>query len=331
MTKSNLLPPLLENFFQHLLTERQLSSCTIASYRDSCRLLLNYLHDRLKRSPSQQRVEDWDASNILGFLDYLEKNRDCSVRSRNVRLAAIHCFMRFLSKRQPQLLGLAGRVLAIPNKRHLQPLLGYLTSEQVQAILEAPLLTTFSGRRDRLLFQLLYNTGARVSELVGLNREDLVPSNCQTVVLRGKGRKQRTVPLWPKTARQLRQWLDQLSTQDLTPVFPNRFGTRLTRFGVEKRLAAAARKAAQICPSLQGRKVSPHVFRHTTAMHLLQSGVDITAIALWLGHESPLTSHKYIEADLKMKKKTLSHLKPLTTSKITYQPKDGLLAFLQSL
>jgi len=331
MTKSNLLPALVENFFQHLLTERQLSPCTIASYRDACRLLLNYLHVQTKRSPSQQRLEDWDAPNILRFLDYLEKKRHCSVRSRNLRLAAIHCFMRFLSKQQPQYLALAERVLAIPNKRHAQPLLGYLTVEQVQAILHAPVVTTFSGRRDRLFFQLLYNTGARVSELVGLNRDDLLPGNCQSVILRGKGRKQRTVPLWPKTAQQLRQWLGQLPSESFAPVFTNRLGGRLTRFGIEKQLAVATRKAAQTCPSLRGRKVSPHVFRHTTAMHLLQSGVDITAIALWLGHESPLTTHKYIEADLQMKKKTLAHLKPPKSSHPTYRPKDGLLVFLEAL
>ena len=139
------------------------------------------------------------------------------------------------------------------------------------------------------------------------------------------------VPLWSKTSRQMRQWLDRLPTEPTTPVFPNRLGTRLSRFGIEKRLSEVARKAAQVCPSLRGRRVSPHLFRHTTAMHLLQSGVDITAIALWLGHESPLTTHKYIEADLEMKKKTLHHLKEPKVKPATYHPKDGLLAFLEAL
>lgn len=327
----NPFPWLVEKFFtQHLTKQRQLSPCTVASYRDTCRLLINYLQDHTPRSASEQRLEDWDAPNILAFLEHLEKERSCCARSRNVRLAAIHCFMRFVSQEQPQFLALAGRVLAIPNKRHAQPLLGFLTAQEVQAILDAPDSTTFSGRRDRLLFQLFYNTGARVSELVALNRQDLA-GTCQSLTLHGKGRKQRLVPLWTKTARQMRQWLDQLPAEASTPVFTNRSGTRLTRFGVEKRLTVAAAKAAQTCPSLQGRTISPHVFRHTTAMHLLQSGVDITAIALWLGHESPLTTHKYIEADLEMKKKILSHLKAPKSPKATYRPKDGLLAFLQAL
>jgi integrase/recombinase XerD len=325
------LPTLLENFFsQHLLAERQLSSCTVASYRDSCRLLLNYLQTQTKRRPCEQRLEDWDAPNILRFLEHLEKQRHCSARSRNVRLAAIHCFMRYVATRQPQSLALAGRVLAIPNKRFAQRLVGHLTAEQVKAICQAPDLRTFSGQRDRLFFQLLYNTGARVSELISLNRRDLT-DNCRTVTLHGKGRKERTVPLWPKTARQIRRWLDQHPAEGSTPVFTNRFGNRLTRFGVEKQLAVAVAKAAQGCPALQRRTISPHVFRHTTAMHLLQSRVDITVIALWLGHESPLTTHKYIEADLEMKKRTLNHLNAPKFANPTYRPKDSLLAFLENL
>jgi integrase/recombinase XerD len=278
-----------------------------------------------------QRLEDWDAPHILGFLDYVEKQRHCCARSRNARLAAIHCFMRFVAQQEPKHLALAGRVLAIPNKRQTRPLLGYLSAEQVQAILQAPAPDSFSGRRDRLLFQLLYNTGARVSEIVALNRQDLLPRTCQTVTLHGKGRKERTVPLWPKTARQMRQWLDPLPAEPSTPVFANRAGGRLSRFGIQKRLAEAAQKAAQVCPSLHGRRVSPHVLRHTTAMHLLQAGVDITAIALWLGHESPLTTHQYIEADLEMKKQTLKRLKPPKGKPGTFRPRDALLAFLETL
>ena len=151
------------------------------------------------------------------------------------------------------------------------------------------------------------------------------------MTLHGKGRKQRTVPLWPKTSRQLRHWLDQLPTEPATPVFSNRLGERLSRFGIEKRLAQAAKKAALACPSLHGRQVSPHVLRHTTAMHLLQAGVDITAIALWLGHESPATTHQYVEADLEMKRKTLNRLTQPKAKPITFKPRDPLLAFLEAL
>lgn len=330
--KDNPLPALVESFFtEHLITERQLSPCTLASYRDTCRLLLKYLKSQTQRNASDQRVEDWDAPNILKFLQYLEKERDCCARTRNVRLAAIHCFMRYLSQRRPEFLALSGRVLAIPNKRYAQPLLGYLTAEQAQAIIQTPDAATFSGQRDRLLFQFLYNTGARVSEAVALTRADLAPNGCATVVLHGKGRKERTLPLWRNTARQMRQWLDQLPAEPSTPVFGNRFGSRLTRSGVEKRLRQAVRQAAAACPSLRGRRVSPHIFRHTTAMHLLQAGVDITAIALWLGHASPLTTHKYVEADLEMKKKTLRCLPQLKGKLATFLAKDTLLAFLEAI
>jgi integrase/recombinase XerD len=329
---ANPLPALVQGFFAHyLIQQRQLSPCTIASYRDSLRLLLAYVQKQTRRAPAQQHLEDWNAPRILGFLDHLEKQRRCCARSRNARLAAIHCFMRYVSQQEPGCLTLASQVLAIPNKRQSRPLLGYLTSTEIQAVLEAPAADTFSGRRDRLLFQLLYNTGARASEILALNRQDLLAGSCQTVTLQGKGRKQRSVPLWPKTSRQLRHWLEQLPTEPSTPVFANRFGTRLSRFGLEKQLAEAAGKAALVCLSLRGRRVSPHVLRHTTAMHLLQAGVDITAIALWLGHESPVTTHQYVEADLEMKKKTLNRLHQPKGKTVTFKPKDSLLAFLEGL
>jgi integrase/recombinase XerD len=329
---TNPLPALVQSFFAHyLIHQRQLSPCTIASYRDCLRLLLAYVQKQTGRQPTQQRLEDWNAPRVLGFLDHLEKQRHCCARSRNARLAAIHCFMRYASQQEPVCLTLANQVLAIPNKRQSRPLLGYLTPAEVQAVLGAPSPDTFSGQRDRLLFQLLYNTGARASEIVALNRQDLLAGSCQTVTLHGKGRKQRTVPLWPKTSRQLRHWLQQLPAEPSTPIFRNRFGARLSRFGLEKQLAQAVRKAAVVCPSLRGRRVSPHILRHTTAMHLLQAGVDITAIALWLGHESPVTTHQYIEADLEMKKQTLNRLAQPKGKAAIFKPRDKLLAFLEGL
>jgi integrase/recombinase XerD len=330
--KANPLPGLVQNFFLHyLMEERLLSPCTVRSYRDTFRLLLDYIEVQTHCSAAEQRLDQWDSPSILSFLEHLEKERHCCARSRNARLAAIHCFMRYVGQRFPEFLSLAGRILAIPYKRHPQSVLGYLTKEQVQAILQAPDASTFSGQRDRLLFQVLYNTGARVSELVALNRQDLLPDSCLTVTLHGKGRKERTVPLWPKTARQMRHWLDRLPMAPSTPVFTNRFGIRLSRFGVEKQLGVAVTKATQTCPSLKGRRISLHTFRHTTAMHLLQADADITAIALWLGHESPLTTHKYLEADLEMKKKTLMRITAPKVKPITFQPKDRLLTFLEAL
>lgn len=329
---SNPLPALVQNFFtEYLITQRHLSPCTVASYRDTFCLLCHYQETRTHRCASAQRLEDWDAPHILSFLDHLEKERACCARTRNARLAAIHCFMRYVEQQHPQFLALTHRVLAIPSKRHARPLIGYLSSDQVRAIVEAPDPATESGRRDRLLFQLLYNTGARVSEIVALNREDLLGDKCQTILLHGKGRKERTVPLWPKTARQLHQWLEHRSSQPSTPLFVNRSGKRLSRFGIEKRLKEAVQKAAVACPSLRKRRVSPHVFRHTTAMHLLQGGVDLPTIALWLGHESVLTTNQYLEIDLEMKKKALLRLQPLETKPASFRPGDELLAFLEGL
>lgn len=221
--------------------------------------------------------------------------------------------------------------MAIPNKRPARPVLGYLNAAEVRAILEAPPADPFSGRRDRLLFQLLYNPGARVSERVALTRQDLQPAPAQTVTFHGKGRKARTVPLWPKTAPRLRQWLEQLPRAPLPPLFANRAGHRLTRFGVAQRLACAGKRAAQICPSLRQRRLSPPVFRHTPARHLLQAGVDITAIALWLGHASPVTTHQSVEADLEMKKKTRQRLREPASPARRFKPSDRLLAFLENL
>jgi integrase/recombinase XerD len=330
--KANPLPGMVQSFFaEYLIDQRQLSPCTISSYRDTIRLLLDYIEDQTHCAPVQQRLEQWDAPSILGFLNHIEHKRDCCVRTRNARLAGVHCFMKYVSQRYPEFLALASRVLAIPNKRHPQPLLGHLTEEQAESILQAPDPMTFSGQRDRLVFQLLYNTGARVSEVVALNRQDLQPASCRTVILHGKGRKERIVPLWPKTALQMRRWLEGLPAAPSTPVFTNRFGTRLSRFGVEKQLSEAVAKASRVCRSLQGRRISPHIFRHTVAMRLLQSNGDITTVALWLGHESPLTTYKYLEADLEMKKIALSRLSPPKLKSITFRPNDSLLSFLEAL
>jgi integrase/recombinase XerD len=330
--QTNPLPGLVQNFFlDHLISQRCLSPCTVASYRDTFRLLFEYQQTRTGRIPAHQTLEDWDAPPILGFLDHLEKERDCCPRTRNARLAAIHCFMRYVSHQKPEFLALANRVLAIPSKRYSRTLVSYLTAEQIQAILEAPDSNTQSGRRDRILLQVLYNTGARVSEIVSLNRESVFPETCKTITLHGKGRKERTLPLWPKTASQLRQWLKEIPAEANTPLFTNRFGARLSRFGIEKRLDEAVAQAVHVCPSLRKRRVSPHVFRHTTAMHLLQSGLDLAAIALWLGHESPVTTHQYLEADLEMKKKILSHLPSPKIKPVLFRPKDELLAFLEAL
>ncbi len=325
-------PALLQDFFlRRLVKERGASAHTIASYRDSFELLLGYLEQRTGRTPSALTLEDLDAPIILAFLDHLESERGNSPRTRNLRLTAIRSFLRYASVRDPTALPVAQRVLAIGPKRFDRPALSYLSREEVEALLDAPNRDTWSGQRDTVLFAVLYNTGARVSEITGLRIADVLLDRESALHLFGKGRKERVVPLWKSTAALLRTWLPRIDRSSGAPVFPNRFGQRLSRSGVEYRLRVALRKAAERCPSLAARRISPHTLRHTTAMHLLQSGVDITVIALWLGHEDTATTHLYVEADLAMKEAALKRVEDPAPTPIRFTANDSLLAFLEAL
>jgi site-specific recombinase XerD len=239
--------------------------------------------------------------------------------------------MRYASIRDPVALPVAQRVLAIPSKRFDRPVLGFLSREEVEALLAAPDRSTWSGERDAVLFATLYNTGGRVSEITGLRVADVLVDRESAVCLHGKGRKDRVVPLWKSTAANLRAWLPRIDQSPDAPVFPNRAGKRLSRSGVEDRLHVALAKAAERCPSLLGRRLSPHTLRHTTAMHLLQSGVDLTVIALWLGHEDPATTHLYIEADITMKEAALRRVEDPSPKPARFRATDRLLAFLDTL
>jgi site-specific recombinase XerD len=300
---------LVQEFFcVRLIQQQDASARTVESYRDTLCLLLDYLQRVRKKRPTRVAMSDLDAPTVTAFLDHLEKGRHNTARTRNVRFAAIRSFMRYVSSRDPASLPIAQRVLAIPLKRFARPALTFLSREEVAAVLAAPDGSTWSGHRDRVLFALLYNTGARVSEAVALRRSDVSPDGTRSVRLSGKGRKQRTVPLWKGTAEQLRGWESRIGHAPNAYLFPNRRGGPLSRSGVEKRLRDAVAEAGERCPSLRGKKVSPHTLRHTTAMHLLHSGVDITVIALWLGHESTNTTHHYVEASLAMKDEALGKL-----------------------
>jgi len=326
------LPDLIRAFFcQRLQEQRQLSPNTIASYRDTLWLLLHYVEQQTHRPPTRQVLEDWDAPRILGFLKQLETQRANSARTRNLRLTAIHVFMQFVAQQAPELLALAARVLAIPMKRFERPLLGYLSKSEMRAVLAAPAPTTASGRRDRILFELMYNTGARVSEMAALNRQDVQAQPLRTVQLQGKGRKRRTVPLWKSTAAHLKRWLAQNPAPPDAPLFTNYLGQRLSRFGIGYRFRCALTQALHHCPSIGTRTISPHLVRHTTAMHLLQAGNDITVIALWMGHESPATTHQYLELDLAQKEQCLKKLATLKNQAPRFKPGDRLLKFLKDL
>ena len=268
---------------------------------------------------------------ILDFLDHLEAVRHNSARTRNARLAAIHSFMRYAAVRDPASLSITARVLAIPAKRFDRPVLGYLTRDEITAILTAPDRRRWSGQRDAVLFAVAYNTGARVSELTGLRVQDVLLERQTALHLHGKGRKQRVIPLWASTAADLRAWLERIIRAPESPVFPNRNGGAMTRSGVRDRLDRAVATAEQTCPSLHGRQVSPHTLRHSTAVHLLESGADLAIIALWLGHSSPAVTHQYLEADLATKEATLQRLADPNPGPVRFRPNDRLLAFLEHL
>ncbi len=325
---------LLQRFFvDHLQRHRTVSPQTITAYRDTFRLLLIFAEHFLGRKPHHFTIEDLNAKFILAFLDHLEADRRNCARSRNARLAALRSFLKYAAHYDASALHVIEQALTVPMKRFDRPLLGFLSREEMQAILDAPDRDSWVGQRDRALFTLLYNTGARVSEALHLRLEDIVfEGRSPAAHLHGKGRKQRSVPLWRSTATLIRSWRRQLNDcSDHAYLFPNRGGTAMTRSNATQRLAAAVGVAARDHPGLLKRTISPHTIRHTTAMHLLQSGVDITVIALWLGHENPSTTHMYIEADLTMKERALSRLQPMGAKRTRYVPPDQLMQFLARL
>ena len=325
-------PALVQTFFaEHLTQQRALSSRTVAAYRDAFLLLLEFAEHRLHKAPAALQLADLTPALILAFLDHLEKDRHNAVRSRNARLAALRTFLKFAAHRDVTALHIVEQALGVPMKRCEQPMLGFLTREEMLAVIGIS-GESWTSQRDVLLLALMYNTGARVSEVIGIKVADVVLAPAACVHLHGKGRKQRSVPLWRSTVKVLRAWLRL--NPDLGPssaLLPNRDGQAMTRSNVTQRLALAVRAAACTMPSLAGRTISPHSIRHSTAMHLLQSGVDITVIALWLGHESPTTTHQYIEADLAMKEKALARLQDPNVVARRFRADDSLMTFLKTL
>ena len=330
--RSDLLGPALQRYFCHyLIGQRSLSPRTISSYRDCLKLFILFLEQHCGIPAEKLRVADLDAPNTLAFLEHLERRRGNAPRSRNARLATIRSFLRHAASTDPLLLPVAQRVCSIPVKRFESASVGHLTSQQIQAVLDAPDASTQTGLRDRVLLLLLYNTGARVSEIVDLCVGDLHVEDGGYVEIHGKGRKQRAVPLWRQTLRLLRKWLKHTGASPEAPLLPNARGQRMTRAGVAQRLERAVAIAAEIDPSLLERKISPHTIRHTTAMHLLQSGADLAVIALWLGHERIQTTHQYLEADLETKKRALATLEAPRLSPSRQAASKPLMQFLEGL
>lgn len=330
-----MLGPLLQRYFcDYLINQRQLSLQTIAAYRDAFKLLLRFVEKAANKPCDNLTIDDIDAPQVLKFLSDLEKHRGNLARSRNARLAAIRSFFRFAASTDPLNLPVAQRVLAIPGKRFDRPTIGHLTRAQMQLILQAPNPSTVPGARDQVLLLLMYNTGARISEIAGLRVKDLQFGGTGTakIHLYGKGRKQRTVPLWRNTTRLLRNSLHERQTHSPDdPLLPNAQGRSMTRSGITSRLRVAVEIAAKHDPSLGQRAISPHTIRHTTAMHLLQSGVDLSVIAMWMGHEHLQTTHQYLDADIHTKQLALAHLESPTTRRRPRRMQKPLMQFLKDL
>lgn len=318
-------------FIEHLQQQRAVSPCTVAAYRDAFVLFLQFAEKRLRRPPTAMRLTDITPALILAFLDHLEQDRGNSVRTRNARLAALRAFLKFAARRDVTALHAVEQALGVPLKRFERPMIGYLTREEMLAVIGEP-GPGWTSQRDHLLLRLLYNTGARVSEIIDVKWSDVVLDGTACVHLRGKGRKQRAVPLWRSTVQHIRAWLRV--NPDLgpaAPLLPNRGGLPMTRGNVTQRLALAVKTASTKHPHLMQRQVSPHTIRHTTAMHLLQSGIRDDLIALWLGHESPVTTHQYVEADLAMKERALARIQEPTGNPRRFRASDSLLTFLKTL
>jgi site-specific recombinase XerD len=319
-------------FTEYLIQQRALSAQTIAAYRDGFVLFLDFAEARLGKSPTAMALADITPDLIMAFLDHLERQRHNSVRSRNARLAALRSFLKFAAHRDVASLQVIERALGVPVKRFERPMFGYLSLEEMLAVIGTP-DDSWLSKRDHALFLLMYNTGARVSEIIGVKVGDVVlDHNAACAHLHGKGRKQRSVPLWHSTVKVIRAWL-RLNPQfaAMSPLLPNRNGNAMTRSNVTKRLMLAAQSASTCYPRLTEQRISPHTIRHTTAMHLLQAGVDISVIALLLGHESPATTHHYVEADLTMKERALAKLHEPDVKIQRYRAPDSLINFLKTL
>ncbi|MDZ7752073.1 MAG: site-specific integrase [Gammaproteobacteria bacterium] len=323
---------MLTRFFtQRLMQQRQVSPHTIHSYRDTFRLLLRFAKTRLGKEPSQLAWEEIDAPLVGIFLDDLQAQRGIGARTRNLRLTAIRSLFGYAAFELPEHAEQIQRVLAIPAQRCTHEQVHYLPRPEIDALLAAPDPSTWSGRRDHAWILLAVQTGLRLSELTALAREDTHLGSGAYVHVLGKGRKERAVPLARQTVAVLQAWLAEPAVGEGRILFPNRRGTRLSNDGLQYLLAKHVATARETCPSLRGKRVSPHLLRHTAAMELLQAGVDTTVIALWLGHESVQTTHIYLEADLAMKERVLAKTTPHEGSHGIYKPDDALVAFLKAL
>lgn len=326
------LSTLLHGYFtQRLIAQLHASPHTVASYRDTFRLLLAFAKESLGKAPTLLTPQDLDASFIGSFLHHLENDRENTAASRNIRLAAIHSFFKYVALQEPTLGALAQRVLAIPCKRRRSKPINFLTRSEIEALLATPDQATRTGRRDRTLLLVATQTGLRAAELIGLRCQDVVLGCGAHVRCLGKGRRERCTPLRKDAVAALRSWLRELEPRPSDPVFPNARGQPLSHDGLAYILAKHVATARSKCPSLVGKRITPHVLRHSLAMDLLQSGVDRSVIALWLGHQSMETTQIYLHASLELKEQALAKTKQFKGRTGRFRPTDQLLAFLEEL
>jgi site-specific recombinase XerD len=315
------------------MAQRNVSPETIKSYRDTFRLFFRHIETQHNIPPTKITIAQFDADYILGFLAHLSNERNNSSKTINARLAAIHSFVKYLVFEIPEYSGLLNRTLMVPFRKTEKQQMEFLTEDEFAALKSACKTDSALGRRDMLMILLLYNTGIRVSELLGLKISDVfIDDQCAIayICVHGKGRKDRSVPLWKSTAKYLSDFIDH-KYSDSNSLFINSTAGNLTRSGVRYRLDCLQKIASAIAPTLAMKKITPHTFRHTTALRMLQSGVDISTIAIWLGHESIITTHKYMEADLEMKRKTLEKMGDPGSSSFHFTPDASIIAFLDSL
>jgi len=324
--------PTLQAFFtDRLASQRGASPNTVAAYRDTFRLLLHFVSERMGKQPSELDISDLDAPLVASFLAHLEADRHSSVRTRNNRLAAIHSLFTYAALLHPEHAASIQRVLAIPAKRFDRNLVTFLDDAEADALLNVCDRSTWTGRRDHVLLVLAIQTGLRVSELVGLTCSDVVFGRGANVHCVGKGRKERRTPLVPHTVEVLRTWLAERAGHPSDPLFPTSTGRGLSRDAIEHRIAHYVTETGRTCPSIRAKHVSAHTLRHTAAMRLLLSGVDVTVIALWLGHEQVSTTGMYLHADMSQKERAIARVAPLTSKAGRFRPPDSLLAFLEAL
>jgi site-specific recombinase XerD len=325
-------PALLQLFFtQRLVTQQGASPHTVAGYRDTFRLLFQFTTERLGRAPSALCLEDLDAAFLETFLDHLERDRGNQPRTRNQRLSALHAFFRYVALAEPALSLHCQRILAIPAKRFERGPVEFLTEEETTALVAAPNADTWIGRRDRTLLLVAVQTGLRNSELTSLRRQDVELGVGAHVRCLGKGRKVRCTPLRPDVAAVLEAWLAHQPGTPADPVFPSARGAHLSADALQRLVARHTATARRACPSLMTKTVTPHTLRHAAAMALLRRGVDLTVIALWLGHESTETTEIYLHADMRLKERALAHATPSGLVPARYRATDPLLAFLEGL